>query len=266
MPDFSHKNISIHYQISGEGPPLILIGGMGMPHQGWAMQINALSKVYTVIRFDNRGCGRSTTPDAPYTLADMAGDTLTLMNHLGVDAAQVMGASMGGFIALELALAAPDRVSSMVLAHTAPALPPLTRQRIRLWIRLMEAGVPDELMAMEQLIWIFPEKAMEKEAAVKALLKNLRLGRNIQSNRGFRGQTKACEQFDVTSRLEEIQAPALLISSRDDISIPLAHTRKLEALPGFRKTKSFDYGGHATHLIHADAFNRTVLEFLTGIS
>lgn len=266
MPDLAHENISIHYQVSGEGPPLILIGGMGMPHQGWAMQVKAMSKAYTVIRFDNRGCGRSTTPDAPYTLADMTGDTLALMDHLGIGSARIVGASMGGFIALELALTAPDRVSSLVLAHTAPAMPPLTRQRIRLWMRLMEAGVPDELMAMEKLIWVFPEKAMEKEAAVKALLKHLKPGKNIQSNKGFRGQAEACGQFDVTGRLEEIRAPALIISSRDDISIPLAHTRKLEALPGFRKTKIFDYGGHATHLIHADAFNHTVSEFFTDIA
>ena len=266
MPDFCHKNISIHYKVSGAGPPLLLIGGMGMPHQGWAMQIKVLSKANTVIRFDNRGCGRSTTPDAPYALNDMTGDTLGLMDHLGIDSAQVLGVSMGGFIALELALAAPDRIASLVLAHTAPAMPPLTRQRVHLWKHLMAAGVSDELMAMEQLVWVFPEKAMEKEAAVKALLKHLKLGKNIQSPKGFSGQAEACGQFDVTDRLEEIQAPALLISSRDDISIPLAHTQKLEALPGFRKTKIFDHGGHITHLIYADIFNRTVVEFLTSIS
>lgn len=266
MPDLYHKNISIHYKVSGKGPPLLLIGGMGMPHQGWAMQVKALSEAYRVIRFDNRGCGRSTTPDAPYTLNDMAGDTLGLMDHLGIDSAQIVGASMGGFIALELALAAPDRVLSLVLAHTAPAMPPLTRQRINLWKHLMAAGISDELMAMEQLVWVFPEKAMEKETAVKVLLKHLKQGKNIQSQKGFTGQAEACGQFDVTGRLKEIQAPALLISSRDDISIPLAHTRKLEVLPGFRKTKMFDHGGHVTHLIHADTFNRTVVEFLTSIS
>lgn len=266
MPDLDHMDISLHYRITGKGPPLVLIGGMGMPHQGWALQVKALSKAHTVLRFDNRGCGRSTTPDGPYTLSDMAQDALALMDHLEMKTAHIMGASMGGFIALELALAAPDRVSSLILAHTAPAVPPLTRQRILLWQQLMEAGVSDDLMAMEQLVWLFPEKAMEKEAAVQALLKNLRLGRNIQSTEGFRGQALACRGVEMTGRLEGITAPALLISSRDDISIPMAHTRKLEALPGFVKTKIFDYGGHATHLIHAEAFNATVLDFISGIS
>jgi pimeloyl-ACP methyl ester carboxylesterase len=266
MPDFTHNHITLHYQVSGQGPALILIGGMGMPLQGWAMQVNALSKAHRVIRMDNRGCGRSTTPDTPYTTRDMAGDVLALMDHLEVGTAHVMGASMGGFIALELALAAPGRVSSLVLAHTAPAVPPLTRQRIRLWLGLMDEGVSDRLMAMEQLVWVFPEKAMENETAVKALLKNLRMGKNNQSAQGFRGQALACEAFDITGRLGEIQAQVLLISSRDDIAIPLAHTRKLEVLPGFRKTKIFDVGGHATHLIHADAFNRSVLDFLSSLS
>ena len=238
MPHLAHNNISLYYQVSGEGPPLILICGMGMPLQGWAMQVRRLARAFTVIRFDNRGCGRSTTPEAPYSLGEMAGDVLALMDHLELDAAHIMGASMGGFISLELALARPDRISSLVLAHTAPAVPPLTRQRMRLWQSLMDEGVSGRLMAMEQMIWIFPEKAMEKETAAKALLKNLRLGRRIQSAEGFRGQARACESFDITGRLEQIQAPALLITSRDDIAISLPHTRKLEALPGFRENQN----------------------------
>ncbi len=266
MPDFSHKNISLHYQVSGKGPNLILIGGMGMPLQGWAMQLKTLSKAFRVIRFDNRGCGRSTTPDTPYSLGDMARDVLALMDHLNVETTHIMGASMGGFIALELALAAPDRVCSLVLAHTAPAIPPITRQRIRLWQGLMEAGISDHLMAMEQLVWIFPEKAMEKQVAVKAQLATLIIGKNTQSSTGFKGQAEACDSFDVTDRLGEIKAPVLLISSRDDLSIPLSHSRKLESLQGFWKTKIFDFGGHVTHLIHAQAFSKAVLDFFSSLS
>lgn len=266
MPDFSHKNISLRYQILGEGPNLILIGGMGMPLQGWAMQLKTLSKSFRVIRFDNRGCGRSTTPDTPYTLGDMAGDVLALMDHLKVETTHIMGTSMGGFIALKLALAAPDRICSLVLAHTAPAIPPITRQRIRLWQGLMEAGISDRLMAMEQLVWIFPETAMEKQARVKALLATLIIGKKNQSSTGFMGQAEACDSFDVTDRLGEIKAPVLIISSQDDLSIPLPHSRKLECLQGFKKIKIFDFGGHITHLIHAQAFNKAVLDFFSSFS
>lgn len=265
MPDLTRDNITLHYRISGEGRPLILICGMGMPLQGWAMQVKTLSKHHRIIRFDNRGCGRSTTPDTPYTVADMARDTLALMDHLDIGSAHIMGASMGGFIALELALAAPDRVSSLILAHTAPALPPLARQRMRLWRSLLEARVPDEILAMEQLVWVFPETALEQEASVKVLLENLVRGKVVQSTRGFLGQTEACRDFDLTGRLKEIHAPALLISSRDDISIPLSHTRKLESLPGFQKTRIFNTGGHATHLIHPERLSRTVLDFISSL-
>jgi len=265
MPELITGSVTLHYRVSGSGPPLVLIGGMGMPLQGWGMQVRPLSRAFTVIRLDNRGCGRSATPQVPYTLTDMAGDVLALMDHLAVDAAHILSASMGGFIALELALRAPDRVSSLVLAHTAPKVPPLARQRIRLWMGLREARVPDHLMALEQLLWIFPENTIETAAAVQTRLNTLKLGQSVQSPAGFKGQAEACEGFDLTDRLNDIHPPALLISSRDDLSVPLAHTRKLEALAGFKKTKIFDEGGHASHIIQAGAFNRTVLDFLTGL-
>ncbi len=264
MPELCLGELTLHYRVCGSGPPLVLIGGMGMPLQGWGMQVGALSKSYTVIRFDNRGCGRSSTPQTPYTVTDMATDVLALMDHLDVASAHILGASMGGFIALALALAAPDRVASLILAHTAPLIPPLARQRIRLWQALRESGIPDHLLALEQLIWIFPENAIETAAAVQTLLGTLKKGQNVQSAEGFNGQATACDGFDLTKNLHEITAPALLITSRDDRSIPMAHTRKLEALPGFKKTKIFDHGGHATHIIQAQAFNRTVLDFLSG--
>ena len=266
MPDLTTGSVTLHYRVCGNGPPLVLIPGMGMPLQGWGMQVRALSREFTVIRLDNRGCGRSTSPQAPYTLTEMAGDVLALMDHLAVDAAHILGASMGGFIALTLTLAAPDRVFSLILAHTAPKTPPLARQRIRLWLGLREAGIPDHLLALEQLIWIFPENTIETAATVQAMLSTLKQGQTAQSPEGFKGQARACEPFDLTGRLHDIHAPALLICARDDISIPLAHTRKLEALPGFKQTKIFDYGGHATHIVRAEAFNRTVLDFLSDIS
>jgi len=265
MPELTIGSITLNYRISGSGPYLVLIPGMGMPQQGWGMQIQTLSRTHTVIRFDNRGCGKSSTPEHPYTITDMAGDVLALMDHLAVDTAHILGASMGGFIALTLALAAPDRIASLILAHTAPSVPPLARQRLRLWMGLQKAGIPDHLLALEQLIWIFPENSIETAAAVQARLDSLKLGQTIQSAAAFKGQAKACETFDLTGRLHDIFAPALLISSQDDIAMPMAHTRKLEVLPGFKKTKIFDYGGHATHIIQARAFNQTVLKFLSDL-
>ena len=266
MPDLNTGDLTLHYQVTGQGPALILIGGLGMPLQGWSMQARTLSKTFTVVRLDNRGCGRSTIPDDPYTVTDMAKDVLVLMDHLALDRAHVMGISMGGFIALELALLAPERIIALILAHTAPRIPPSARQRMRLWQTLMDEGASDQVMALEQLLWVFPEKAMEKESTANALLSTLIQGRQNQSPTGFSGQVLACDHFDVTEKLADIPAPALLISSVDDISIPLTYTRMLEALPGFQKTRVFDIGGHATHLIHADAFNRAVLQFLAPLS
>src|SRR5438093_1193668 len=118
MPRVRVGDIEMYYQDVGEGDPLLLIMGFGGDHLAWAFQMADFSKRHRVIAFDNRGVGQTDAPDHAYTTRMMAGDALGLMNALGIDRAHVLGVSMGGMIAQELALASPERVRSLHLACT----------------------------------------------------------------------------------------------------------------------------------------------------
>lgn len=104
------KDIEIAYDVEGSGEPVILIGGYTMVKESWRLQIQGLMKDFKVLTFDNRGVGETMVPTEPFTIADMAADTVALMDALGIDSAHIFGVSMGGLIAQTLALDYSDRV------------------------------------------------------------------------------------------------------------------------------------------------------------
>jgi pimeloyl-ACP methyl ester carboxylesterase len=108
MPNAILNGISIDYTTAGEGPPVLLICGTGQPADLWFAQVaDLVAAGHRVITFDNRGCGRSAAPPAPYQVADMAADTAALIEHLGLGPCDVIGYSLGGYIAQQLAVTCP---------------------------------------------------------------------------------------------------------------------------------------------------------------
>ena len=119
MP-FVHANgLRLFYQDTGSGPPLLLLMGHGLDHGFWAKQIPVYGEHFRCLALDNRGIGQSQVPPAGYSVEDMATDTLQVMDALGLEAAHVSGFSMGGSIALAMALRAPARVLTLSLHSTS---------------------------------------------------------------------------------------------------------------------------------------------------
>ena len=110
--------INVSYKVSGNGQPLVLIIGFGSTQNLWYSQVCAFSKHYRVVTFDNRGVGKSDKPPGPYTTKMMAGDTIALMDRLGIEKAHIVAGSMGGMIAQEMAIDHPQRVNKIVLFCT----------------------------------------------------------------------------------------------------------------------------------------------------
>ena len=116
----AHVNdIDIYFEIHGSGPPLVLIMGLRRNAEWWYRQIPELSKHFTIIAFDNRGAGRSDKPEMEYSIRLFADDTAGLMNFLGIPKAHILGISMGGYIAQELAINHPDKVNGLILGCTS---------------------------------------------------------------------------------------------------------------------------------------------------
>ena len=118
MPHSTVNGIKIYYEEQGTGEPLILINGLAFPMDLWFAQIRELSKDFRVIALDNRGIGRSDHPDEAYSIAMMASDAVGLLQSLGIAKAHVVGLSMGGFIAQEIALSYPEVVNRLILIAT----------------------------------------------------------------------------------------------------------------------------------------------------
>lgn len=118
MPKAKVGEVQIYYEEYGEGAPLIMILGLGQHTATWEFQISEFSKHFRLILLDNRDSGRSSSCSETYTTETMAGDILGLMDHLGIERTHLLGTSMGGMIAQQVALMAPERVISLVLAST----------------------------------------------------------------------------------------------------------------------------------------------------
>ena len=115
MPKVQANGIELFYEESGAGEPLLLIAGFGCDHTNWRKLVPLLASSYRLITFDNRGVGQSTSPATPYTIGQMAEDTIGLLDAIDLTSVHIAGHSMGGQIALELALACPGRVKSLIL-------------------------------------------------------------------------------------------------------------------------------------------------------
>ena len=118
MPKANIGDMEIYYEEYGQGPPLMMILGLGQDTATWNFQIEELSNCFRLIVFDNRDCGKSSRCPDGYTTKTMAQDTIGLMDHLGIDQAHICGTSMGGMIAQQVVLAEPERVKSLILAST----------------------------------------------------------------------------------------------------------------------------------------------------
>jgi pimeloyl-ACP methyl ester carboxylesterase len=119
MPKIRVNAVELYYEIRGAGEPLLLIAGLGFGAWSWYRQIPDFSRAFLTLAFDNRGAGHSEKPEMAYTIEMMAEDAAALLRALGIERAHVLGHSMGGYIAQELALRHPDLVLRLVLVSTS---------------------------------------------------------------------------------------------------------------------------------------------------
>jgi 3-oxoadipate enol-lactonase len=221
----------IAHEVTGEGPPLLLIQGLGYPRWGWEPIVAPLAKAYQVITFDNRGIGDSDAPPGPYDTAMMAADAVTVLDALRVPRAHVMGASLGGMIAQSLVLDHPGRVDRLVLACTTPggaAAYPLPEVTLAL-IRQAADLPPDEAVrrftanALSQ-----PPPGLVDELTARRLA-------HPQDPAAWNAQSAASLGHDALDRLDEIAAPTLVLhGTADRVVDPRNAPLLAERIPGAR--------------------------------
>ena len=216
----------------GDGPPVLLIAGLGDPAEAWAFQQDGLSSRYRTIAFDNRGVGRSPLPDTPLTVAGMADDVVTVLDDLKIDRADIVGFSGGSVTAQELAIRHPERVKSLVLMGTFGRGDRYFNAVVRMFTWMMDEA-PDPRAFLEAFyLWIYTAEAFES-GFVDQLIDEALAFPHPQSPESMHQQLDAWSNHVTLDRVGQVTAPTLVIAGGRDLICP-AHLGKAvaDAIPG----------------------------------
>jgi 3-oxoadipate enol-lactonase len=267
MPYAVVNKIRIHYEVSGAGAPVLLINGLSAPAVNWAPQAKALAAHFQVVTFDNRGVGETDLPPEPvYTTRQMANDAAALLRHLEMPRAHVVGASMGGTIAQELALAHPRLVRSLTLLCTWAEGDARFLKAIEAWVSLAYRVPLEERYRHVLYPWIFSADFLARADLVEtALARTLAYPHQTRAEAIDR-QARGILAWNGTRvrRLSGIRAPTLVLVGKDDILTPPAFSRALARRIPRARLVVLD-GGHGFFLEQADAVNRAILRFLRSV-
>jgi 3-oxoadipate enol-lactonase len=265
MPHAALNGQNLYYDVHGDsGEPLLCIHGLAVDSRGWALQIRPWSQRHRVVVFDNRDVGRSSYASAEYGTADMAADAQALADNLELERFHLIGVSLGGMVAQQLALAAPDRVASLTIAFSHGGVErDYGELRARLLGRMMHelsaAERVDELMLL-----CYTEDFFADRPAVEYLRNALLEHPHPQHPDGFARQALAGGRHDIRDRLRALTMPVHVIGARRDILIPVWKSQELaELIPGAQLTV-MENVGHGAMWERAEEFNRIVLQFLTA--
>ena len=257
MPVMITQNTSIDYDIHGEGPPLILIGGLGFGRWGWFKQIPALSRHFRTITFDARG-----ERELKGGVADLAADVVALLDHLKVRKAHILGTSLGGFVAQELALRRPDLVDRLVLVCTSYGRG--APESLSPWALADMIGSP--ALSVERAVRRGLETATSEEYRAARPEEFERIVRwrlaDSPSLSAYYEQMRAGARFDISREVGSITAPTLVIHGAEDRYVPVANAVALaEAIPGAR-LRILDNAGHLVFIERFADVNGEVVTFL----
>jgi len=258
MPFVENQGTKIYWDEQGQGPPALLIMGLGYTSAMWQRIRPALSQHFRTIAFDNRGVGLSDVPPGPYSIATMASDAAAVLDAAGVACAHVFGVSMGGMIAQEFALQYPARTRSLILGCTSPGGPSAMRAESNVIDVLLVRGMTLEQARDAILPYIYdaatPREKIEEDVRLRQPW--------LPSPEGYMAQLQGILAWESYSRIAQITAPTLVIHGKSDALVPSGNAELIAGrIPGAKLVLL----EHASHLFLTDqteAAHREILEFL----
>jgi len=266
MPKIKVNEIDINYEITGKGPAIVLIAGLGYPLWQWHKMVPFLAEHFQVISFDNRGVGETDKPAGPYSAQMLAADTVGLMDALGIQKASIFGHSMGGYIAQAMSLDFPDKVDRLILASTnfgGPRHVPVTPEA---WAVLSDT-TSDPLTRFKNGIKVStaPGWADSNPEIIQEWV-NWRIA-NPLDMAGYQSQMAIGlglipEQAAFENRLPSIKAPTLILFGESDKVVPPANAELLAAKITDASITILPGAGHFFPIEIPDAASQAVIEFM----
>jgi 3-oxoadipate enol-lactonase len=263
MPFADTPGGRIYYEVHGEGEPLLCVMGLSADHLAWALQVPAWSQRFRTVIFDNRDVGQSFYAAGAYEVRDMAADTLALADALELDSFHLLGMSLGGAIAQEVALGAPERVRTLTLVVTYAGGGAWGRERARLWAAdVMRKSHEEHVDTL--LLYTLSEDFYRNSEGVQ-FIRNLVLSNpHPQAPEAFVRQLEAGGRHETRDRLGSLSMPVHVIGAERDTLVPVWKSREIaELVPGAKLT-IVPGAPHGLNLERAEELNQLVLDFISA--
>jgi 3-oxoadipate enol-lactonase len=252
-------SVEVHYELDGPeaAPVLLLSNSLGTALDMWDDQMPALAEHFRVVRYDQRGHGRSPAPPGPYSIEELAGDALALLDRFELERVSFCGASMGGMTGVWLAINAPERVDRLGLCCTSAHIPPRER-----WLE--RAAMVRGRKGMESVVdaslerWFTPAFRGRQPETVERLERGLR---EIDPE-GYAGCCEALAEADLRAQLATIRAPTLVITGEDDLSTPPDHGRLIAEQVENGRCLMLSPARHLANVEQSEEVTRALLDHL----
>jgi len=255
-------NKKIYWQDYGKGDPIILIAGLGSDSSSWLQIIIPLSKNYRVIVFDNIGVGRSDHDNEGISIGLMADCTRKLIAELNLTKVSIIGHSMGGMIAIDLAINYPEMLNKLILVATSAKINKRNVYLFRDMVAYIKSGIKEELWIRYMFYWIFSPSFFENTDLVDQAVSMALNYRYPQSIRSFENQVESIIQLDMVSELNKIKLETLVLKAGDDLLFTPNDTRDMFNSIPFCTEVIIEGSGHSIHMDKPDIFLDEVKNFI----
>lgn len=254
---------TIAFDDAGSGNAIVWLQGTGESRRAWDDQVAEFSKPYRCVAIDHRDVGASSYVDEAYTPADLARDAAAVIDHLSLGASHVVGYSLGGAAALELAIVRPDLVRSLILLSTWARSDEWFKAEMRNWQAIRRRHWDDEAAFLDALgPWLWSPSTYATPGAVERFHDVMMADEPQQRPDGWIRQCDADIAHDAADRLDGVTAPALVIVGEDDICTPPRFARELCALLPNADLATIPDTGHGAYVEQPAIFNEAVARFI----
>jgi pimeloyl-ACP methyl ester carboxylesterase len=262
MPTTTVNDVTLHYDVEGNGPPLLLIAGLGSSSLAWAAAVPRLREGFTVVTFDNRGTGRSDVPPGPYAIDDLADDAAALVDHLGVGPVATVGWSLGGSVLQSMLIRHALVLSKAVLLNAFPSYTAIQDGWLDAGLAVRRAGVDPVAIGMSGMPWAFTPRLLSDHVTAAAQAELARKDPHPTTLAGFEAQAAGLRIYDSRPDLPSAMTYTLVLAGAEDVLTPVSQSVEIAELMPNATLQVLPRGGHGMLLEYPDDTLGAITAFL----